>query len=61
MNNLLQTKISSQSQADLDAKREATAKLIAANKAKAAAILRSALAQLEASTPSITQVKKEIR
>lgn len=46
---------------DIEAKKEVTSKLLAANKAKAAALLQAALNQLEASKPTVKEVVREIK
>lgn len=58
MLSLLQPKLESES--ELAAKREVTARLVASNKARAAAILLQALQHLEANQATVTQKKERI-
>lgn len=49
-----------QTNSSLEEKKAMTAKLIAADKARAAALLSSTLASLRAASPSINSVKKNV-
>ena len=50
----------SQANSDLEAQKQKTAALIAANKAAAARILQDSLRSLESSTPTISSVNRKI-
>lgn len=57
---LLVSRTKQPNQAEIEAKRAVTAKMLAANKARAAAILQQALQQLEGSASSSASVKRNI-